>query len=134
MTDDELPKIVQRRALIPRRATWPQSGCGIASFVIGLISFIIFVASWTGHQREFNRIMRDYEAAPESEKDEVIMRRAFAGPRNALPLFVSAVIALVGFVLGIAGLFQPCRQQSLAWLGISLNFLPAVLLVLFLAL
>lgn len=119
MNDEEKLPIISTRGRPLREyvsmLARPQSGCGIASFVIGVFTFLWF-AVLLGMP---TRAMLD----PNYSSSFM-----FSGLWNVSLIFL-AILSMLGFSLGLAGACQSNRRHSLTWLGVVLNFFPAAFVV-----
>lgn len=97
-----------------------QSGLGIASFVIGLVSVIaIVVAIVTVTSALMNLVSPDMAI----DQQTIMEMSEAAGPIVTAGLFIllSLALSLVGLILGIIGLFARYRRKAFGIIGVVLN-------------
>lgn len=99
-----------------------QSGLGIASFIISLVSVVLIiasialVASFAGDIAN-NELLLNDPAAIESMDQETLVPIMLAG----LSILASIGVAAVGLILGIISAFSKTRRKVFGVIGIILN-------------
>lgn len=99
-----------------------QSGLGIASFIIALVSVVLIIVSIAiaaSFAADFanNELLLNDPAAIESMDEEALVPIMLAG----LSILASIGVAVVGLILGIISAFSKTRRKVFGVIGIILN-------------
>ncbi len=97
-----------------------QSGLGIASFILAIVSVVgvIFSIGYVGYL--------DATEPARLETETSMMMVGFG-------ILFFLLLALIGLVLGIIGLFQKTRRRTFAGIGVGINALGALIVAVLIA-
>ena len=93
-----------------------QSGLGVASFTISLVSIVATIA------------VIGYAGYVEMTTEGGVAEDQTVAMLIGLAIFACIAMLLVGLILGIVGLLQKERRRTLAAIGVGLNGLFAILI------